>query len=456
MTERLTRRTFLGQAGLAALAPYASAQDDKGQRANVVLIMADDLGYGDLGCYGCPDINTPSIDKLAAQGVRMTDYYASAPVCTPTRCALMTGRYQQRCANLEWALYGGIKTAGLAPEESTIADMLKRAGYETAMYGKWHLGARPEWAPNQHGFDNYFGLLSGNIDYFRHIEGTGEKDLFKNETPVEREGYITDLITEHSVEYIKSRTDKPFFLYVAYNAPHWPMQGPDDQDKEIVPGKNWAEKDRETYVEMVESMDSGIGRILDALEQRGLADETLVIFCSDNGGDKSSLNTPLRGGKGTLWEGGIRVPCIMRWPGILPAGSVNPQAAITMDVSATILSAALAKPTRKLDGMDLLPYLTGYRNPVEQTMVWRSQWKNEYAVRWGKWKWLKRGDDEYLFQLKKDIGEQENLIERFPDIAVWLRDIYSQWEDAMPYEQSIFGEDMRQMSDPRQGIEKRG
>ncbi|MBI1388353.1 MAG: sulfatase-like hydrolase/transferase [bacterium] len=440
----LDRRVFLSTlmtaASLRGLAQTPPEEPTDADRANVVLIMADDLGYGDLGCYGCEDIRTPNIDRLASEGARMTDYYASAPVCSPTRCALLTGRYQARVPNLEWALYAGVKNVGLPPEDVTIATMMREAGIATAMAGKWHLGDRPEWGPNQHGFDDYFGIHGGNADYFKHVISDGSPDLYENETPVEREGYLTDLITERAVKSIHQHANRRFFLYVAYNAPHWPMQGPGDEKKDI--SGRWIERDRETYAAMVERMDDGVGRILAALREEGLDDNTFVVFCSDNGGDRSSRNAPLRGGKTTLWEGGIRVPCIARWPGVIPAGSVNRQCAITMDLSATLLSAALVRPTRKLDGMDLFPYLMGARNPVEQTLVWRNGMLDQKAVRWGKWKWLKDKEDEYLFNLADDIGEQENRMHRNYDIAVWLRGIYSQWENAMPYRQTLFGNDL--------------
>jgi len=202
---------------------------------------------------------------------------------------------------------------------------------------------------------------------------------------------------------------------------------------------------------MVEQIDAGVGKILDQLKASGLEQNTLVVFCSDNGGDRSSRNTPLRGQKGHLWEGGVRVPCVMRWPGVLPAGGTNSQASITMDLSATLLSAAMVRPTRKLDGMDLLSYLTGYRNPVEQTLVWRNTFRNQRAVRWGKWKWLEIDGKEMLFDLKKDIGESEDILQRFPDIAHWLREIFGQWERAMPYKQTLFGNDLHNITSPDQG-----
>ena len=454
---RMDRRTFLRSTALSApLLPLVSraADEEESQSANIVLIMADDLGYGDLGCYGCEDIQTPNIDRLASQGIRLTDYYAAGPVCTPTRCALMTGRYQQRCPNLEWAMFPGADTVGLSQQNITIARMLQHAGFATGLFGKWHLGQRKEDLPNAHGFDEFFGHLGGNIDHFQHRISTGASDLYENDKPVEREGYMTDLITDRAVDFLKRNQDGRFFAYVAYNAPHWPMQGPGDAGKVVESGKNWNKPDRATYIRMVEAVDAGVGKILDQVKASGHEKDTLVVFCSDNGGDRSSRNAPLRGRKGQLWEGGIRVPLIMRWPGILPAGEDCKQAAITMDLSATLLSAAMVRPAVKLDGMDLLPYITGYRNPVEQTFVWRNQLHNQKAVRWGKWKWLEIDGEDMLFDLKKDIGESDNIRERFPDIAHWLRGIFGQWEGAMPYKQTIFGNDLRNITSPDQGATK--
>ena len=387
-----SRRTFLKSTSLVSAGslflPSANAEF---QRPNLVLILADDLGYGDLGCYGCPDIPTPNLDRLARDGVRLTDCYASAPVCTPTRCALMTGRYQQRAPNLEWALYPGVKTAGLPKEEITIAKILKQAGYKTALFGKWHLGYQPEWGPNQHGFDEFFGLLSGNIDYFRHIEGNGEADLYENTTPIQQEGYMTDLITQRSVDFIERQEEnKPFFLYTSYNAPHWPIQGPDDRDLPITK-ENWSRSGaRPDYAKMVERMDEGIGQILGALKKKGLEENTLVVFCSDNGGDRLARNEPLSGQKGLLKEGGIRVPCIFRWPDYLPAGRVSGQTAITMDITASLISAARLIPVRKIDGVDLFSFISGRKNEVERTFVWRNDFHNEKAIRWGHWKWYQK------------------------------------------------------------------
>ncbi|NQT81836.1 sulfatase-like hydrolase/transferase, partial [bacterium] len=357
---------FLGSKGLEAFGK------ERG-RPNVVVILADDLGYGDVGCYGCTDIKTPNIDGLAKAGVRFTNYYA-APVCTPTRCAFMTGRYQQRVKEMEWAIYPGVKRLGLPPTETTIATMLKRNGYTTGLFGKWHLGYKKEYGPNSHGFDEFFGFLSGNINYFTHKEINGEPDLYENTKPVEVEGYMTDLITERSLRFLDRHHGEPFFLEVSYNAPHWPIQGPDDANK-VIDESNWRTCERETYIKMVERMDRGIGELLERLDKYNLASNTVVIFASDNGGDRASRNDPFSGRKTTLWEGGIRCACIIRFPGIIRAGKVMDQPSIVMDLSATILAGTGTKPPvgRTLDGEDLMPLILGKAKPRPRTFFWRSK-----------------------------------------------------------------------------------
>jgi len=403
-------------------------------RPNIVFILADDLGYSDLGCYGATDIKTPHIDRLARQGVRLTDFYANGPVCTPTRCALMTGRYQQRIGGLEWAIPPGKKHLGLPAQEKTIASMLREAGYATAMAGKWHLGYTEDRTPTAHGFDRFFGLLSGNHDYFTHRENNGEADLYLDAKPVVMDGYSTYLIRRHALEFLGAMKDKPFFLYVAFNAPHWPNQGPDDADRQVTL-KEWAQGTRETYVKMVEAMDTSIGEILAALDQQELAKNTLVVFTSDNGGDKFSRNGPLAKGKGTLWEGGIRVPCIVRWPEKLLPGKVSYQVGITMDWSATILKLAGAKPPkdRPLEGINLLPILAGDQRAKKRTLFWRRVGANfvetHRAVRDGNWKFIDEPNGrQYLYDLAKDVGEKTNLSTNQPARVARMKKLLEKWE----------------------------
>ena len=429
-------------------------------KPNVVFILADDLGYGDLGCYRAPDIKTPNIDRLAREGVRFTDFYANGCVCTPTRCGLMTGRYQQRIGGLETAIPPGAKHLGLPAQEKTLADMLRAAGYRTSISGKWHLGYKPEMMPTAHGFNHHFGLLSGNHDYFSHKENNGEADLYLDGKPVEVEGYSTHLITDDAVksiaqsaadilsaeekaparqQHVGSKTSagpgKPFFLYVAFNAPHAPFEGPEDTDKKP-DVHSWNKGTRETYVKMVEEMDSGVGKILEALDKHGFAENTLVVFESDNGGASLSRNLPLAKYKGSLWEGGVRVPCIARFPGRIPAGTETHQVGITMDWSATIAKLAGAKPPkdRPFEGVDLLPLISGKKKSVDRTLFWRSVdfsfVKLFRAVRDGDWKFIEnyRTGEKFLYNLHDDIGERNNLLVENVPVANKLKAKLDKWE----------------------------
>ena len=260
-----------------SLAMPLGAQDAR--RPNVVVILVDDMGYGDIGSYGVEDIRTPHLDRLAREGVRFTDFYANGAVCTPTRAALMTGRYQQR-VGLEWAILLAEKEPGLPATEPTLPRLLRDNGYRTGMVGKWHLGFRPEHGPNAHGFQEFFGILSGNVDMYSHRYRTGERDLWENGRPVEKSGYLTDLLTDRAVSFIEQNAADPFFLYVAYNAVHWPFQVPGRPD-DVRTEATWYDGTRAEYARMLESMDAGVGRILDALDRLRLAGDTLVIFTND-------------------------------------------------------------------------------------------------------------------------------------------------------------------------------
>lgn len=411
-------------------------------RPHVIFILADDLGYGDLGCYGCDDIRTPNLDTLASEGVRFTDFYANAAICSPTRAAFLTGRYQQRI-DLEDALYYQEMGRGLPLGGKTLADSLKEAGYATALAGKWHLGYDAGRRPNQQGFDRFFGLLGGNHHYFKHMDRIGAPDLFQDEKPIERAGYSTDLISDEAIRFLRELTPrKPTFLFLSYNAPHFPFQGPDDRGKPVQPQKkNWQQGDRPTYVAMVESMDAGIGRVLAEVDRLGLRDQTLVVFTSDNGGDIHSRNAPMRDHKGSLWEGGTRVPCIARLPEVLPAGKETRQAGITMDWSATIRRmAGLPKDEALEDGIDLLPMMTGRKPVVERTLFWRRirgpvrrKTPEGRAVRRGKWKLVEPPDGEpFLCDLEADVSETRNLITGHSRIAWELKGLLDDWEKRFP------------------------
>lgn len=422
MARRVTRREFIGTAvSAAAIAGSSGARASAAPaRPNVLFILADDLGYGDLSCYGRPDYKTPVLDGLATQGVKFTSAYAAAPVCTPTRCAYITGRYPQRLpVGLEEPLKrSSPPDAGLPPNHPTIASLLKANGYATSLVGKWHLGWKPEFGPNRHGFDEFFGILSGAADYFTHrsadvLDAAGAgPDLWENLTPTERVGYLTDLLSDRAAEIIARPHTKPFFLSLQYTAPHSPWEGPDDAAMEHTahgPGPMIEGGSPKIYGAMMKSMDAGIGRVLKALGRARLERDTLVIFTSDNGGERYSYNWPFSFQKMFLFEGGTRVPAIVRWPGVIPAGRVTDQAAITMDWTATILAVTGTAPDAAypLDGENLLPACTGERAVYDRALFWRITGFD--AARVGTWKYLKDARGEYLFDLSSDPGEKADV-----------------------------------------------
>jgi arylsulfatase A-like enzyme len=343
----------------------------------------------------------------------------------------MTGRWQQR-VGLEWAIYPGQKEPGLTQSETTVAKLLKDAAYRTAIFGKWHLGYRKEYAPNAHGFDRFVGLLSGNVDHYSKKENNGELDWYVDTKPKEEKRYSTDVITENAVAYVNQNAKAPFFLYVPYNAVHWPFQAPDKPD-DVRDKSTWTAGTRKDYAAMLQRIDDGVGKILAALEKNKLAD-TLVIFTNDNGGERLSDNGPLFHHKATLWEGGIRVPCILRWPGKVAAGKVSGQPAISMDLTATILAAAGVKPAkdRPLDGIDLLPVLKKGEKR-ERTFFWRidRDYRRQKAVRHGDWKYVKDSEIEMLFDLSKDPGERKDLAYQHPEAMKQLRERLAAWEKEM-------------------------
>jgi len=434
----------------AARAAGAQAPAPQGRRPHIVLILSDDLGYGDVGCYGCPDIRTPAIDHLASEGVRLSQCYAAAPECTPTRTAFITGRYPQRVGGLECAIGLGnvgryddaIRLAekhelGLPAEETSLARRLKDAGYATALCGKWHLGYERKFFPDRHGFDSWIGPLGGACDYFLHTEPDGANVLYENGAPVQRDEYMTDLITDAAVDRIRRHEgDRPLFLYVAYTAPHAPYQGPNDRAKGPVEKGKMEVGTHATYVEMIERMDQGVAKILAALAGKGMAESTLVFFTSDNGANPMGSNGRLAGAKGGLYEGGIRVPCIVRRPGVVPRGATSEQPCITMDLSASIVRAAGAAPPpgRTLDGIDVLGDIAAGRPVQSRTLFWRARrgertWR---AVRDGSLKYLSRQDGtaltEWLFDLTADPAEKEDLSARRPDDAKRLKALLADWE----------------------------
>jgi arylsulfatase A-like enzyme len=437
---KTTRRTFLKTATALSVSAGLMTCSAPKRKPNIILIMADDLGYGDLGCYGSDWINTPHIDRLAANGLLFTDYHSNGAVCTPTRAALLTGRYQQRSL-LEGVIYVGKPTRleGLDTSEYTFAEALKTAGYKTACIGKWHLGYEKLYNPVFHGFDEFRGYVSGNIDYISHFDNHGIFDWWHNLERVEEEGYCTDLLTRHAVNFIQDHKDEPFCLYVAHEAPHWPYQGrtssadryPGSQPPDV-PGRGLDPNPKARFKEMIQVMDEGIGEILNTVESLNLQKDTLIFFCSDNGGDPPwASNGHLRGNKGQLWEGGHRVPAIACWPGKIVPGETD-ELVMSMDVFPTMCSigGVTEKPAQRLDGVDFSGVLFDGQPLEQRDVFWR--YRKQKAVRRGQWKLLIDSDQAYLFDLNNDMAETVNLIETHSDIADELRQALQKWESDVP------------------------
>ncbi len=427
---------------LAVTAGAAGVSDALAQpplsRPNIVLIVADDLGYGDLGIYGAADTKTPNLDRLAREGTRFTDFYANAPVCTPTRAGLITGRYQQRVM-LERPLstVGPTAEATLPLTGRSLPKLMADAGYATGLVGKWHLGFRPEAGPRAHGFGYFWGYLSGAIDWYTHVRGDGQADLWENESPTTHSGYFHHETTRRAIQFIEQRRTAPFFLDLSYGAPHWPFQSPTTRsvagrrDNSLMqhPSDDNAPT-REDYVPIVEDLDREIGKVLAALAAQGLAQNTLVIFTSDNGGEWLSRRDPLFNRKDTVWEGGIRVPAIVRWPGVVAANRVSPQVGITMDLSATFLSlAGVTRSDLQLEGINLMPVLTGGAT-TERTLFWRVVRPDarQRAVRQGDYKYVEDAGLRFLFNVRTDPGERDDLAGRDPARVKAMRALVTAWE----------------------------
>ncbi len=419
------------------------AVEGPAKKPNIVVILSDDMGYADIGVHGCKDIPTPNIDRIAKAGVRFTDGYANGSFCTPTRAALMSGRYQQRSGNEDLSSTTGPLPQGIR----TLPDRLRAAGYTTAMVGKWHLGERAGHTPVDRGFDEFFGFLGGGHQYILQPGGKGEYNapILRNREPTNEKRYLTDAFGEEAAAFVeRQRTaTKPFFLYLAFNAVHTPLQAIEKYTGRF-PGI--ADPKRRTYAAMLSAMDDAIGLVLQKLEQTGKLKDTLVIFTNDNGGPTTrnavngSRNTPLRGSKCETFEGGIRVPLLMQWPGVIAPGTTYTQPAITFDISATALAAAGADKAQ-LDGIDLLPFLTGKKTGAPHPILfWRSRtMSNNYAARQGDWKFVHstEGDStpgprqklgrDMLFNLANDLSEQHDLAAEQPAKLAELKKLYEAW-----------------------------
>lgn len=431
----ITRRDFLKAAGTGALALAISgslpamAAPKASRKPNIVLIVADDLGYAELGVQGCKDIPTPNIDSIAKNGVRFTNGYVSCPVCSPTRAGLMTGRYQQRFGH-EFNPGPSEQAStvfGLPLTETTLAQRLKSLGYATGAFGKWHLGYQPQYHPLKRGFDEFFGFLGGAHDYL--TVGNGNNALMKGEKPIENIDYTTDSFAREAVSFIGRHKDEPFFVYLPFNAVHAPLES---TQKYLDRFKSIKDEKRRTFAAMNSAMDDGVGHVLDKLRELKIEDDTLIFFISDNGGptlSTTSGNAPLRGYKGQVLEGGIRTPNMVQWKGHLPAGKTVNEPVISLDIHPTALAAAGGKISAdmKLDGVNLMPFLTGKtKTAPHDRLFWR--FGPQWAVRMGDWKLESDGTGEpELYDLTNDIAEGTDLAAKNPDKAKSLQAAYDTW-----------------------------
>ena len=435
----LLRNTALGAAALAAGEIGAYAQSAP-KPPNIIFILADDLGYADVSSYGRRDFTTPNIDRIAARGMRFLQGYANSAVCSATRLALITGRYQYRLRlGLEEPWAGNNADIGLPPDHPTLPSLLRKAGYGTSLMGKWHLGGLPKFGPLKSGYDHFFGFRGGAIDYYSHIDTRQKHDLWDGDVEVDNVGYLTAQLGARAVEAVTSyaKSGQPFLISLHFNAPHWPWEAPGDEaESKRVAGTSLRDFDggtQKTYQRMIEAMDAQIGRVLETLDVNGLTENTIVIFTSDNGGERFSKTWPFSGQKTELLEGGIRVPAIIRWPGRVKAGQANDLVAISMDWLPTLLAAAGAAPdpTTPPDGENLLPVLLGERTSAPRTLYWRYKANAQRAVRSGNWKYLKINDNEFLFDVVVDQRERANLAAKHPDVFEQLRRQWETWNTSM-------------------------
>ncbi|HEX5228930.1 MAG TPA: sulfatase-like hydrolase/transferase [Bryobacteraceae bacterium] len=437
VTRRGLLRGMLGTTvALVAATENVTAQPAS-KPPNIVFIMADDLGYADVSCYGRPDISTPNIDGLAARGTRFLQAYANSAVCSATRTALITGRYQYRLPiGLEEPL--GIRKVGLPPEHPTLPSLLRKAGYGTTLIGKWHLGELPTYGPLQSGYEHFYGFRGGGVDYFTHAYR--KEDFWDDDVPIHQMGYLTELLGQRAVEVVNryAKSGQPFLLSLHFNAPHWPWEGPGDEaeSKRLHGAGKMMDFDggsQKTYAQMIQAMDVQIGRVLEALSAGGIEENTIVIFTSDNGGERFADTWPFTGRKTELLEGGLRIPAIVSWPARIPRGRTTDQVGITMDWLPTLLAAAggASDPAYAPDGVNLLPVLTGDAPVMERKLFWRYKANAQRAARDGDYKFLKILDNTFLFHVTEDPMERANLKERRQDIYDRIVGEWQQWNATM-------------------------
>jgi arylsulfatase A-like enzyme len=441
-TGIISRRSLMRNAALAAVASATRLQGVFAQRPsqppNIVFIMADDLGYADVSCYGRPDLNTPNIDRIARNGVRFLQAYANSAVCSATRTALITGRYQYRLdIGLEEPLPAA-RQVGLPPEHPTLPSLLKKSGYGTALLGKWHLGVLPKFGPLQSGYDHFYGFRGGAVDYFTHAGTDQRDDFWEDDMPLHQSGYLTDLLGSKAVGTVNgfARSGLPFLISLHFNAPHWPWEAVGDEaESERVRGRlqDYDGGSQKTYQRMIEEMDRQIGRVMAALDANRLTSNTIVIFTSDNGGERFADTWPFTGRKTELLEGGLRIPAIVSWPGRIPQGRTTDQVAISMDWMPTLLAAAglAPDPAYPPDGINLFPQLSENAAPVPRKLFWRYKANAQRAVRDGDFKYLKILNNTFLFNVVDDPMERANLRDRHKDIYDRLVAQWHEWNTTM-------------------------
>lgn len=410
-------------------------------KLNIVFVMVDDLGYADLSSFGNENFSTPNIDSFVAQGLKFTNAYAAAPYCSPTRVALMTGRYPAKFKlglREPLTLNAHDLEMGLSPEIPTLVSLLSDNGYETAWFGKWHLGQHEDFLPSKHGVDHFFGILSGAADHIDHKPFDRKRDLlfkkdfsnlYENDKPITKKGYLNDLITSYSIDFIKKDHDSPFFLSVQFTAPHWPWQGPTDAPVDSISYSTSSSPI--VYETMLKNLDENFGKLMNALKHKEMESSTLVIFTNDNGGVRFANQGQLKGMKGSLFEGGIRVPAAVRWPKKIAAQTQTDQVVITMDWTKTILDLTHSDPNDQIeaDGINLIEVFNNPKNSFERKLFWRiTNRKNQQALRSGKFKYLKNEAGEFLYDLKTDIEEMNDLKHEMPEILNQLKFEYENFQ----------------------------